>query len=271
MPSSKRREREIARRRYERRMARRQEAQARARRRNRTIGAIAATLALVGGLSYLAVDLSGSPSRSAASPRATPTPVATLSAPPAVFNGTCSFRAATGGKVKNVGIPPTRGISDRTPEVMTMVTNRGTIKIRLNTAKAPCTAFSFRYLASKGYFDHSPCHRLTTTSIYVLQCGDPFGTGTGGPGYTIPDENLAGATYPAGTVAMANTGTAHTGGSQFFLVYKNTQLPPQYTPFGTIVSGLPVLATVARAGSTPAGDGKPKLSVEILRLTVSNG
>jgi peptidyl-prolyl cis-trans isomerase B (cyclophilin B) len=108
-----------------------------------------------------------------------------------------------------------------------------------------------------------------------LQCGDPTGTGTGGPGYTIPDENLAGATYPAGTIAMANTGQPHTGGSQFFFVYANTSLPPQYTPFGHVdAAGLAVLRKIAAAGtddSNGPGDGKPNQSVVIERFTVRKG
>ena len=104
-----------------------------------------------------------------------------------------------------------------------------------------------------------------------LQCGDPSGTGGGGPGYQFADENLKGATYPRGTVAMANAGPG-TNGSQFFLVYADSTLPPNYTPFGTITEGLDLLDTVAKAGSNDsngAGDGKPKLSVEIKTLRVT--
>ena len=154
-------------------------------------------------------------------------------------------------------------------------TNCGTITVTLNGKKAPHTVNSFAFLASKGYFTDTPCHRLTTTGIYVLQCGDPTGTGTGGPGYTIPDENLKGATYPAGTVAMANTGQPHTGGSQFFFVYANTPLPAQYTPFGTVdAAGLKVLQKIARAGSDNSngpGDGKPNQPVVIEKFSVSKG
>ncbi len=108
---------------------------------------------------------------------------------------------------------------------------------------------SFVYLAAKNYFSNTTCHRLTTSGIYVLQCGDPTGTGEGGPGYKFGDENLTGAKYTAGTVAMANSG-ADTNGSQFFLVYRNSlSLPASYTPFGTIVSGLNIIQNVAKAGS----------------------
>ncbi|MEY9908374.1 cyclophilin family peptidyl-prolyl cis-trans isomerase [Catenulispora sp. MAP12-49] len=156
---------------------------------------------------------------------------------------------------------------------MTLHTNRGDIVIALNAAKAPHTVNSFNFLAGQKFFDGSRCHRLTTQGIYVLQCGDPTGTGTGGPGYQFQDENLAGATYPAGTVAMANAGPG-TNGSQFFLVYKDTALPPSYTPFGTISSGLDVLTKIAAGGddeSNGAGDGHPKIDVVLTTVTVTAG
>jgi peptidyl-prolyl cis-trans isomerase B (cyclophilin B) len=155
---------------------------------------------------------------------------------------------------------------------VTLTLSQGVVTFREDDAKTPCTAESFRFLAGKGFFDHTICHRLTTKGIFVLQCGDPTGTGSGGPGYTIPDENLTGATYPAGTVAMANTGSPHTGGSQFFLVYASSALPPQYTPFGTVTTGLPVLQAIAKAGeddSNGPGDGKPKQPVTITSFLVA--
>jgi peptidyl-prolyl cis-trans isomerase B (cyclophilin B) len=156
----------------------------------------------------------------------------------------------------------------------TIDTNCGTIVVKLDGKHAPHTVNSFAFLAGKHYFDNTPCHRLTTSGIYVLQCGDPTGTGTGGPGYTIPDENLKGATYPAGTLAMANTGQPHSGGSQFFFCYDDTQLPPQYTPFGTVTSGLDVLKKIAAAGSDDSngpGDGAPKQPVVITSFRVTKG
>ena len=156
----------------------------------------------------------------------------------------------------------------------TIVTNCGTIVAALDAAKAPHTVNSFAFLAGQHYFDHTICHRLTTQGIFVLQCGDPTGTGTGGPGYTIPDENLTGATYPAGTLAMANTGQPHSGGSQFFFCYADTPLPPQYTPFGHVTQGLDVLKAIAAKGeddSNGPGDGKPKSPVVIESFTVKKG
>ena len=162
----------------------------------------------------------------------------------------------------------------RTAYTARVVTNCGTIVVRLDGKKAPHTVNSFAFLAAHRYFDGTQCHRLTTSGIYVLQCGDPTGTGTGGPGYTIPDENLSGATYHAGTVAMANTGQPHSGGSQFFFVYANTQLPPKYTPFGHVVAGLNVLKAIAAAGeddSNGPGDGKPRVPVVISSFRVTRG
>ena len=172
---------------------------------------------------------------------------------------------------KYVGTPPAQ--ARLSPgDLMTIVTNRGTIKIRMLTSAAPCTVNSFRFLASKKYFDNTHCHRLTTSGIFVLQCGDPFGDGSGGPGYMYQDENLAGATYPAGTVAMANAGP-DTNGSQFFITYKDTTLKPLYTPFGVVVSGLDIVRKVAAYGcdnSNGAGDGHPKRSVYFRTLRLTN-
>jgi peptidyl-prolyl cis-trans isomerase B (cyclophilin B) len=154
-----------------------------------------------------------------------------------------------------------------------IVTNCGTIVVTLDGKNAPHTVNSFAFLAGKHFFDNTPCHRLTTSGIYVLQCGDPTGTGSGTPGYEFKDENLGaikGNTYPSGTVAMANSGP-NTNGSQFFLVYKNSPLQPNYTPFGQIVQGLDILKKIADAGSTPPGDGKPDQPVVIESFTVTKG
>ncbi|HET7531164.1 MAG TPA: peptidylprolyl isomerase [Mycobacteriales bacterium] len=158
----------------------------------------------------------------------------------------------------------------RTTYTATIVTNCGTITVALDGKDAPHTVNSFVFLAGKHYFDNTKCHRLTTSGIFVLQCGDPTASGTGGPGYQFRDENLKGAAYPAGTVAMANAGPG-TNGSQFFFVYADTQLPPNYTPFGRVTSGLDILKAIADKGSTPPGDGRPNQPVTITSFTVTKG
>jgi peptidyl-prolyl cis-trans isomerase B (cyclophilin B) len=183
----------------------------------------------------------------------------------------CTPASGTGKQPQHFKSEPRVTIAKAT-YTSTIVTNCGTIVAALDGAKAPHTVNSFAFLAGKHYFDHTPCHRLTTQGIHVLQCGDQTGSGTGGPGYTIPDENLAGATYPAGTLAMANTGQPHTGGSQFFIVYGDTPLPPSYTPFGHITSGLDVIQQIANAGtdnSNGEGDGHPKQPVVIESFIVT--
>ncbi|WP_158889092.1 peptidylprolyl isomerase [Amycolatopsis anabasis] len=145
----------------------------------------------------------------------------------------------------------------------------GTVTIKLDAARAPRTVNSFVFLANEQYFDHTECHRLTTEIIFLLQCGDPTGTGSGGPGYRFPDENLAGATYPAGTVAMASTGP-DTSGSQFFLVYQDSPLPPKYTPFGHVTGGLNVLRNIAAHGTRDGSDdGAPAAEVVLNSVTTA--
>ena len=171
---------------------------------------------------------------------------------------------------RNVGMPPAKPDSAATYQA-TIATNRGDVVIDLLNSKATCTVNSFVYLAAKKYFNSTHCHRLTTIDPYVLQCGDPTGTGSGGPGYTFNSENLAGAKYTAGTLAMANTGTPDSNGSQFFIVYKNSKLGASYTPFGEVVKGLGIIQNVAKAGSDNAngsGDGHPKEKVVIDSVTI---
>jgi len=214
---------------------------------------------------------------------------------PCSFTATPTDPAPSG---KSVGVPPKSAPKSGIATVA-LATTAGTITLSLDRTAAPCTVTSFVYLAQHGFFDNTPCHRLTAYDdppLKVLQCGDPTGTGTGGPGYTIPDENptnLAAAPasasaaagtgeviYPRGTLAMANTGEAHTGGSQFFIVYGDSYLPPSYAVFGTVPSaGQAVLDTIAAAGITPGNDpstgqatprdGAPTLKVTISKATAT--
>ena len=167
---------------------------------------------------------------------------------------------------KDAGLPPDPAPPRSGSAQWTLHTNQGDIAVTLNLSAAPCNAQSLIFLTQQGFFNGTYCHRLTTAaSLSVLQCGDPSGTGRGGPTYAVKDEALAGATYPAGTVAMANAGPG-TGGSQFFLAYRDCQLPPSYTPVGKVSSGLDVLTRIGAAGSDDAdgpGDGHPKLLTRI--------
>ena len=258
MASSKR-ERELARMRAERQAARRAAAEARRRRqRNAVLSALAAVAVVAVVVVAVLVTRGGSAKSTNTLAAATPTPTAPSG---------CAYKKSGAAAKPVTGLPPTGGA--RRAVTATLTANRGVIGLSLNSAKAPCTVGSFAFLAEQKYFDGTSCHRLTTKGIFVLQCGDPTGTGSGGPGYSFADENLTGATYKAGTVAMANGGPG-TNGSQFFLVYKDTQLPPSYTPFGTITKGLDVIVKVAAGGAnSPKGDGKPKLPVTISKVTVA--
>lgn len=233
------------------------------------VGALVAAVILLGGFVWLAVGGS-SHDKSASSTAAS--------------GASCSWKPAGGGNtaLTKTGTPPTKSLPVSGTRDMTMATSQGTITIRLDVTDAPCSAASFAYLASQKFFDNSSCHRLVTSGIYVLQCGDPSGTGAGGPSYTYGHENLpsGAAGYTAGVVAMANANDPDGNGSQFFIVYKDTPtdpgtgqsvLPPNYTVIGTVSAGMDVVEKVAAAGADNtygAGDGKPKLPLNITSVTV---
>lgn len=177
----------------------------------------------------------------------------------------CKATQAKGHTPKKV-VPPTKLIAARIG-TFTLVTNCGNIVIRTDGIKAPVTITALTTLAKAGYFNATLCHRLTTSGLYVLQCGDPTATGTGGPGFTFRDENLpkvANNNYPAGTVAMANSGPS-TNGSQFFLVFADTTLAPSYTIWGTITSGLDIVKAIAAAGIKDGGVA-PKKTIAIEKV-----
>jgi peptidyl-prolyl cis-trans isomerase B (cyclophilin B) len=200
----------------------------------------------------------------------------------------CSYPADPAGSAgTKVSAPPATPSVHGTVTV-SVATSIGQIGLSLDADHAPCTVNSFVSLATQGYFDKTSCHRLTTAGIKVLQCGDPSGTGSGGPGYSFHDELAAAQalktdealtqqagqpikTYPAGTIAMANAGP-NTNGSQFFLVYADSPLPPAYTVFGSIdEAGVAAIAKAAKAGtddSNGQGDGHPKTPVDITSVTI---
>jgi peptidyl-prolyl cis-trans isomerase B (cyclophilin B) len=275
---SAKRERQLARERYERQQQRRAAAAAR-RKRNQQITAVVAAVAIViVGVVFLTNKLGGNGSTAAASKptkAASPTP-SPSSSPTAAATG-CTYTKTAEKASKPVTLPTydeAKAADYKKPFTATIKTNVGDIEIAMAAAAAPCTTNSFAHLATSKFYDSTSCHRLTTSGLYVLQCGDPTGSGSGGPGYGFGVENApADGNYPAGTVAMARTSDPNTNGSQFFLVYKDTTLPKAggagYTIFGTITKGLDVVSKVAAAGAEGAsGDGAPKQKVTIESVTI---
>ncbi|MDX2822074.1 peptidylprolyl isomerase [Streptomyces ipomoeae] len=275
MVSQEQRRRQLAREKFLRQQQRRTQARRKAHVRNAVIASVLGVI-LVGSVALYTTDvLKGDDKKDNASAEVTP------SASPSKAPDPCEKAAE--GKVKELTFKkePEMTIDKTAKYTMDLQTTCGDIGIAMDAAKAPHTVNSFNFLVNKGYLDHTKCHRLTTQGIYVLQCGDPQGTGMGGPGYTIPDENLKdsrlkGDVYPAGTVAMANQFNAQTGegknsgGSQFFLVFQDSPLPANYTPFGTVSKdGMKVLKKIADAGeNTGMGDGTPNATVVINKATV---
>ena len=203
--------------------------------------------------------------------------------PPKTLGSNCQYPATTERPSKPVK-PPQNGRIATDPALIRAIitTSQGAVGLQLDNGKTPCTANNFTSLAKQGFFDNTKCHRLTTsTDLGVLQCGDPTGTGTGGPGYRFPNEYPTNqyrltdpalkipVVYPRGTLAMANSGPG-TNGSQFFLVYKDSQLPPTYTVFGTIDGpGLATLDKVAASGVVGGSDdGKPATDVTITSVHI---
>jgi peptidyl-prolyl cis-trans isomerase B (cyclophilin B) len=180
-------------------------------------------------------------------------------------HGTCTWtptqNAAKKGIVKPPVNPPTTGKVNLVAQ-----TTRGPMTFQLDRTAAPCTVASFVSLAEQKYFNGTPCHRLTRGKLSVLQCGDPTGTGSGGPGYSFADELGGKEKYTRGVLAMANSG-ADTNGSQFFIVYKDSSLPPSYTIFGKVTSGMQVVDKVAAKGTdTGAQDGRPALPISFTSM-----
>lgn len=254
---SLKRERELARAKFERQQQRRTAKQ----NRNRFLKVIGATAAILGVIIY-AVQQGQSTDQIAQ-----PVPSANSATPP-VIEG-CS--EASAARPNNISFPSAPTNTTPASEI-TFATNCGDIVIRTDQ-KAKNTVGVISYLVDNKFYDGISCHRLTTDGIFVLQCGDPAGNGSGGPGFNFADENLpktdksGSATYAAGTVAMANSGP-NTNGSQFFLVYKDSPLPPNYSVWGKITSGLDRISAIAAAGTSQGtSDGSPAQTVIINNAT----
>ncbi|MFC6084808.1 peptidylprolyl isomerase [Sphaerisporangium aureirubrum] len=286
MATGKDRQKQLAREHHERQMQRRAERETQ-RKRVAIIGTSVGVLVVVGGIFTAVAVIGGNKAPQAA---ATPSPsTPPSSAPPSAgpapkpYNAaadTCDYVADNrGGPVKDVGMPPAK--PDKSAKTMTFDTNQGNIVVKLATDKAPCTVNSMAYLAKKKYFDGSKCHRMGPDAFPMLQCGDPLAKadgknatdGQGGPGFRYAEENLTGAKYSRGVIAMAKAQDPGTTGSQFFIVLGDLSLPPQYTVLGTVTKGLDILDKVRKKGVMEGGmgdgTGAPKDPVELKHVTIS--
>lgn len=278
--SPTRREREYAKRRYEKWHSKQVQRLARRRRQRQIgigVGAGVAVIAVVGVVAM--VTMGGGNSSTSAAAAATSSPTASASATPSASaaNNPCKAPPAKPTSPKSWSKAPAASLAQGKSWTWTIDTSCGPILVKLDGAKAPQAVASTIFLSQQGFYTHVPCHRLTTQGIFVLQCGDPTGTGSGGPGYSYgPVENAPkNNVYPAGTVAMARQGgNGSSMGSQFFLVYKDSPIPSDnaggYTVLGKITGGLDVVEKVAAGGVTGGGsDGAPARAVSILSTSVA--
>lgn len=274
MTSTRERQRAAARARLEKEMAKRAASAKKRRQFQAWIGAGAGLILVIACTTWLVVTLGDDDSSEPGETAAGTTQCAWTEIP-----------AGQGGEqVKDVGLPPVEAKNTGT-QTMTIDTNLGPITAKLNLADVPCTAASFTHLASNNFLDNTKCHRLVTEGLQVLQCGDPSASGegyretdgTGGPSYRFAEENLPTEDlppYPDGVIAMANSGQPGTTGSQFFIVFGDSQLDASYTVLGTITEGMEVVKQVGAAGhddafAQQAGGGHPKQEVVITKLTMS--
>jgi peptidyl-prolyl cis-trans isomerase B (cyclophilin B) len=273
--SPSRREREYARRRYEKWAAKQQERVAARRRAQRNAIAIGLTIIVVLGIAIGAALLrrTSSTTTAAASPAASATPTPSASAGASNAANPCPAPSVQPPATpKSWKTAPPKTLAAGKSWRLTLTTTCGDVAATLDGAKAPQAVASAIFLSENGFWNGSPCHRLTTDGIYVLQCGDPTGTGSGGPGYSFgPVENAPkDELYPAGTIAMARSQSTDSNGSQFFIVYKDSKLPaPGYTVLGRITSGLDVVRKVADGGAQGGTDGKPLRPVSIVSTSVA--
>jgi cyclophilin family peptidyl-prolyl cis-trans isomerase len=279
--STSKQRRQAAQRHLQRQLERRAELVRRRRRNAGILVTAVVVIAVVGAGLLISGVFSGKDTSSAAGSTASSSAAPrTAAAAKTNADGTvsCDYVPDTSGNksLKNVGMPPNpTSTPAKGTGTLKMTTNQGVLTLTLDRAKAPCASASFAYLASKKFFDNSICHREVNQPTFgVLQCGDPTGTGAGGPTYKFAEEVSATTKYPRGTIAMANSGQPGSTGSQFFLCFTDTQLSPDYTAVGTVdKAGLAVLDKIAKAGNTGSfepspGGGAPKTPVKISSISV---
>lgn len=195
----------------------------------------------------------GQPSASADAADSTTSPIGDT-AQTSLVN--CAYQPY-GEPARPVDPPPTTDVKASGTFTVTLHMTEGPVVIALDRSSAPCTVNSFETLVKQGFYDDTSCHRLVDQGLYLLQCGDPTGTGSGGPGYRFDDELTGTEAYPAGAVAMANNGP-NTNGSQFFIVWADSDIPPTSTVFGTVAGeSLGVVTTIASRGVSAEHSPRP--------------
>lgn len=238
----------------------------------RRSAAVATALLVTSFAAACGGEQAGAPAEGEAGPSENAsTDTATTEASPGAQGDTVTCDYQPDGSPAEVDPPeataPTSGVVEAT-----LGFGSGDVTITMERAAAPCTTHSFESLAAQDFYTDTTCHRLADEGLFMLQCGDPTGTGMGGPGYQYADEVSEDTTYPAGTVAMANAGP-DTNGSQFFLVFEDSPLPPAYTAFGTMDDdSVQVIRDIAAEGhdaSNAPGDGTPHNDAVIETVTVT--
>ena len=256
----------------------------------RPLGVVAASLvvilALVGGIYFLSTregddeNVQAEDSSAAETSQETPQaqPIADKRAKALPDTVTCKYED-NGQDSNGAKKPNGKDISTKGTVTVSFETSQGPIEMEMDRAKAPCATNAISELAKSGYYDDTACHRMTSGALNVLQCGDPTGSGSGGPGFSFADEYPTDEVdekdaqnpviYPRGSVAMANSGP-DTNGSQFFLNYDDSDLAPSYTYFATISDeGMKTMDKIAKAGVEGGQpDGKPAEEVKIKKATV---
>jgi peptidyl-prolyl cis-trans isomerase B (cyclophilin B) len=265
--AGKDRKKQLARQRYERQQLRKAQQRKRAQR-IRIIGSVVSVAVIAGAVGGITMLVAGDQDPAASS---SPTPAdpnqpgdgkpkqelainSVAVSGGSGGNASCKYMDSKEdkGAPDDLGKPPATAAFTGRPTA-TIKTSLGDVKVELDASKAPCTVNSFAHLAKEKFLEKSKCHRLTTPGdqpggLAVLQCGDPSGTGAGGPGYRYANENTKGAKYKRGVLAMAHSQQKDSNGSQFFIVYADSELPADYTIFGKITSGMEVVDKVAKAG-----------------------
>lgn len=263
---TKEQERARARRRQQKLQAREAERARQAARNRQVAVVVVAVLAVVALFVFLSVKLAGNDDKA---PSGSPS----ASASTAAAKGKCTSAPNAPTSVKRVDKPDKATAAGKTFQAV-ITTNCGDITLELDGQKAPQTVASFVALAKAGYWADSPCHRLTTEGIFVLQCGDPLAGAGPGPGYSFGLENTPkDGSYPKGTLAMARTSDPNSNSGQFFIVYDDSQIPAStggYSIFGTVTTGLDIVEEIAAAGvSGGSTDGAPATPISILKVAVT--